>query len=73
MNFRWKIQGKAHNMKDILNYIIQERGLTKQQMMELINNKIQLHDPFLFEDMRKVVDKILLAIKQGKRMCIIGD
>lgn len=31
------------------------------------------HDPYLFTDMRKVVDRVFLAIEQGERLAIFGD
>ena len=73
MGFRWKIQGKANNMKDILNYIIKERNLTKEQMVNLIKNNVKFHDPFLFEDMQAIVNRINLAIQNNEKIIIIGD
>ncbi len=32
-----------------------------------------VHDPFLLKDMRKVVDRIMLAVETGEKICIYSD
>lgn len=73
MDYKWKIRGKAKNIKEILNCIMEERNLTKEQMLDFIKNKPVVHDPFLFRDMKPAIERIRLAIKNGEIICVAGD
>lgn len=47
---------------------------TDEEISKFLNPKIEdLHDPFLFNNMHKVVDKINDAIKNNKRILVFGD
>jgi single-stranded-DNA-specific exonuclease len=73
LNFKWHIPGKAQTMPEILNYIMKERNFNKEEMLDFIKNKPIMHDPFLFRDMQKVINRIKLAIENKETICIIGD
>ena len=73
MQFKWNIPGKAKDGIDILRYIAEERNFSKEQIKQFINNLQKPHDPYLFEDMKEVVNRINLAIKTNEKICVIGD
>lgn len=56
--------------------LLYHRGLTEQaQMDEFLDPDYSqnVHDPFLFKDMQKAVDRILLAIANNERITVHGD
>ena len=60
--------------EDIVRLLNYKGILSYESLKTFLNPNIeQLHDPFLFNDMQKVVDKIRLAIKSKKRIIIVGD
>lgn len=73
MDYQWNIQGKTKNIQDVLRYIMKERSFNKEQMINFISNSQEPHNPFLFKDMRKVIDRIKLAKENNEKVCIIGD
>lgn len=73
MKYKWKTQGKANNLVDILRYIAQERNFSKEQMKQFILEPSKLNDPYLFNNMKVVVDKIKHAIKNNLKIMVSGD
>lgn len=73
MKYRWKINGKANSIVDILKAIAEERKFSKEQIISFISQEQELHDPFLFRNMRPVVDRIKSAINNNEKICIVGD
>lgn len=73
MNYRWSNLGKAHSLQDVLRFITKERGFTKQQMLEFLNNKNKMHNPFLFKNMDKIVEKIFYHINNDNKILIVAD
>lgn len=73
MNYKWKIQGKANNLIDVLRYIAKERNFSKDEMKEFISTCQPLHDPMKFKNMKHVVERIKKAIANNELICIIGD
>ncbi len=55
--------------------ILIRRGITKGQDIQyfLENDKRFLHNPFLFNNMEDVVDRILQAKEEGEKVLIFGD
>ncbi len=55
--------------------LLYNRGLVDNVLAkEFLDVKYEnLHDPFLFNDMRKATDRIYQAIKAGEKICIYGD
>ncbi len=55
--------------------ILARRGQTSSEQVKffLEQELTYLHNPFLFDDMEEVVDRINEAITEGERVCVIGD
>lgn len=55
--------------------LLYNRGFNnKEEVLEFINPKYEdLHDPFLFQDMQKAVDRIWHAIENKEGICVYGD
>ena len=65
----------AINVNRIIATLLCQRGISdyeaaKQFFRPTIN---QLHNPFLFKDMKKAVDRIELAIEKGQKIMVYGD
>ncbi len=67
--------GEAGTFPPILEHLIRQRGLPDGMDLEgyLRPRLKDLADPFLIPDMRLAVERILLAIDQGQKICIYGD
>ncbi|MBI5230493.1 MAG: single-stranded-DNA-specific exonuclease RecJ [Candidatus Magasanikbacteria bacterium] len=56
--------------------LLYHRGLTTQEMIDKFlspDYSRDLHDPFLFKDMRRAVERIIAAIKQKEKIVVHGD
>lgn len=62
----WLIKNQSEN-KSVVEKILENRGFTEIQEM------VDFHDPFLFEDMEKTVKRITQAIKAGELIVVFGD
>jgi single-stranded-DNA-specific exonuclease len=82
--FRWIARGEpfpkqvtdaSSAFPPILEHLIRQRGLPDGMDLEGYLRPLlkDLADPFLLPDMRAAVDRILLAIDQGQKVCIFGD
>lgn len=59
---------------DQLNTVLAEnRGLSVSEWDQFLNGEIPLHDPFLFNDMEKVVKRIKMAKENDEYVVIYGD
>lgn len=60
---------------DLLAKLLINRGInTKEKFISFLSGNIEdLHNPFIFEDMEKVVERILKAIKNNELIYIQGD
>lgn len=63
---KWIIKNTAQE-KTLLEKILENRGVSD------INEGAVLHDPFLFEDMEKSVDRVKKAIDSQERIIVLGD
>src|SRR2546429_417922 len=80
---QWKLKEKfpqelAEKLPEIDPLAVQlmyNRGLTeKDKIQEFLEPKYEnLHDPFLFKDMQKAVNRIWQAIENKEGICIYGD
>ncbi len=69
------ISGKF-NISEIVAGLIANRGLSEDCEVETFINSTspsQFSDPFLLSGMKKAVDKITEAIKDGKKIAVYGD
>jgi single-stranded-DNA-specific exonuclease len=59
----------------IITQLLYNRGLQSQQDMDIFFNPDfeRLHDPFLFQDMRKAVDRLWQALDNKEKIMIHGD
>ncbi|MFZ1626421.1 MAG: single-stranded-DNA-specific exonuclease RecJ [Candidatus Moraniibacteriota bacterium] len=59
----------------ITRQLLRQRGIIEDEVERFINPQYDrdLHDPFLFQDMEKVVARIDAARKQGAQVGIFGD
>ena len=66
---------KCFNLSENLVSLLYTRGIdTKEKLKHYLNpNLSDLHDPFLFEDMQKVVDLIEHHISKNSKILIFGD
>lgn len=65
----------AFQMPEDIVRLLHYKGInSKEALQSYLEPTIeQFRDPFLFRDMRQVVDKIKLAIKNKKKIIIVGD
>lgn len=64
------------DLPPVILQLLSNRGLTKkQEIEEFFNSNFQehVHDPFLFKDMEKAVQRIFKAIEKGEKIVIFGD
>lgn len=63
------------NLDKHLVHLLRSRGIdTKEKLKKFLNPSISdLHDPYLFEDMKKVVDKIQYHLENNSKILIFGD
>lgn len=73
MEYKWKTQGKANSLIEILRYITKERNFSAEQMKRFISELPELHDPMKFKDMGKVVERIRYHIDKNNVIVIAGD
>jgi single-stranded-DNA-specific exonuclease len=59
----------------ILEHMIRQRGLPPDTLLaDYLNPRLKsLKDPFLIPEMDRAVDRILLAVDRGERVCVFGD
>ncbi|MDE2312464.1 MAG: DHH family phosphoesterase, partial [Patescibacteria group bacterium] len=68
-------RSEAKNCAGVLAQLLYNRGLREQRQIEdfLRPRYEKLHDPFLFKDMGKAVDRIWAALERGEKIVIYGD
>jgi single-stranded-DNA-specific exonuclease len=83
MQKEWKVKPRpseseiqSHpDLPSIVTYLLADRSITTSQEIDdfLSPEYADLHDPFLIQDMRKVVDRIMQAVMQNEKILIYGD
>ncbi len=70
-----EISEKLKEYPKLLRQLLYSRGLLeKQEIEDFLNPQYtNLHNPFLFQDMQKAVDRIWQAIEKKEKICIYGD
>lgn len=79
----WKIKEKLNQdilakypgINRVILQLLLNRGLTdKDKMRAFLKPEYEdLHDPFLFRDMQKLVDRVRLAQEQNQKVFVYGD
>lgn len=64
-----------HNISELLAKILVNRGITGEEEIEIFLNpkRNNFHNPFLLNDMKKAVDRIIKAIETKEKTIIYGD
>ncbi len=84
MEKRWKLKTKITKefrekfpeQNPVILQLLQNRGLdTQKKIDEFLNPDYSqdLHDPFLFSEMKKVVKRILTAVEKQEKIVVHGD
>ncbi|HCM68638.1 MAG TPA: single-stranded-DNA-specific exonuclease RecJ [Candidatus Kerfeldbacteria bacterium] len=71
-----EFRNKFPEIHPVILQLLHNRGMrTQEQIDEFMNPDWgeDIHDPFLFRDMRKAVDRIRLAIWKGESIVVYGD
>lgn len=71
-----EVRGKFPEIRSVLLQLLMNRGIASAEAIdEFLNPDFvgDLHDPFLFQDMPKAVERIFRAIAGGERITIHGD
>lgn len=65
---------KKINKNIMISSFIDQMGIKSKDAVKYLNPTIRnLHDPFLFLDMEKAVDRIILAMEKNEKILIYGD
>lgn len=66
---------KINNPEQIIDTLLQQRGIidTEKQSFLEPRYKHHIHDPYLFAEMDKAVNRILAAVEQKESILIYGD
>jgi single-stranded-DNA-specific exonuclease len=69
----WNVQKQTE--KDLITQLLANRGLKSEEEIAVFlrPDYAQLHDPFIFKDMRKAVDRIWQAIENKEKILIYSD
>ena len=69
---KWKIKIPNLDQKNLVDAIYRARGVKNFKALFSLN-ETNLHDPYLFRDMGKAVNRIKRAIDKSERILIYGD
>ncbi len=64
---------KANNLTEVLNTIREQKGLTKEEMLNFVNFRTPMINPYLLNNMDKAIYRLQQAIFDQEPICIIGD
>ena len=64
---------KCNNLSEILNTIREQKGLSKEELIDFVNHNTPLHNAYLLNNMDKAIDRLKQAIFDQQPICIIGD
>ena len=81
---QWRIAEAApsewHNqfpeLSAALRHLLWHRGIRTREAVDAFLHPDyirDLHDPFLFRDMAKAVERVIFAIKEGQAIGVFGD
>src|SRR3989338_9696756 len=73
---QWVLKNKELLSGDILiSYLLRDRGVPdkSEECFFSPNFERDLHDPYLFRDMKKAVERVLIAAENNEKVLIYGD
>ena len=75
MQKKWYIRSSSSKSDDIIEKILQKRGLKdKAEIKSFLNPDLaKLNDPFLFSDMKDAVEMIIRASENKQKIMVYGD
>lgn len=73
MNYEWTSLGNANSLKEVLTYIMQNKNMSKDEILSFIKCTKGYNDPYLLTNMDKAVKRIQLAKERGEKIVIFGD
>ena len=73
LNKKWKLRHERQEGEDFKTALLKARKLQNAEDFFADPDFSNLHDPFLFEDMQKAVERIQKAIRGEERIVIYGD
>ena len=71
-----KFEAQFPEVNSVILQLLYNRGLKTQEEIDeflMPDYSQDLHDPFLFQDMTKAVERIFKAIKGGEKILVYGD
>ena len=71
-----EFQNKFPEINPVVLQLLFNRGLTDQEKIDEFQNpdySQDVHDPYLFTDMQKAVDRIVEAVKSNQKIVVHGD
>jgi len=73
---KWNLMNKnnVYNEEQLMDTLFYNRNLLDdKEKSRFLSDALSLHDPFLFKDMKKVVERIKEAIINSEKIMIYGD
>ncbi len=73
--FKWQVlNNDVQSEEQLINVLFQNRNITTDaEKSQFLSDELSLHDPFLFKDMNKIVNRIKEGIKNQEKIMIYGD
>jgi len=71
-----RVINKFPEIHPVVLQLLSNRGLTSQEKIDeflMPDYSQDIHDPFLFQDMRKAVERIIKAIEKKEKILVYGD
>ncbi|OFQ99121.1 single-stranded-DNA-specific exonuclease RecJ [Staphylococcus sp. HMSC066C03] len=65
---------KKLNLSPIVKKVLESKNLVQENnILDVLEDKVLDHDPWLLSDMQKAIDRINLAIDKNERILVYGD
>ncbi|ERJ12746.1 single-stranded-DNA-specific exonuclease RecJ [Haloplasma contractile] len=72
---KWNVLNKkiVESKEDLIEVLLTNRNINETERKAFFSDTPKFHDPFLFKDMKKAVDRIAQAIENNEKIMIYGD